>query len=162
MYEINKLLHGQGACTEFSHSLFVSQNSLARCALARSISDTSPTRAKIPYAPPAHEVISMFYSTFYKTKLLSRILTLVNFSSERDKTLFSGGTRRKAWDTLPPPPDYFQINRRPPGIRTFLRSRHFTPPPLRQGPDDLGPLLSHLRFCLFRFPILYTFLPEKF
>ena len=32
MYEINKLLHGQGACTEFSHSLFVSEISLARCA----------------------------------------------------------------------------------------------------------------------------------
>ena len=57
-YKINKLLHGQGACTEFSHSLFVSENSLARCALARSISDTSPTRAKIPYARAAHEVIS--------------------------------------------------------------------------------------------------------
>ena len=153
---------GRGLVRNF-HTRCLYQKSHSLAALARSISDTSPTRAKIPYAPPAHEVISMFYSTFYKTKLLSRILTLVNFSSERDKTLFSGGTRRKAWDTLPPlPPDYFQINRRPPGIRTFLRSRHFTPPLLRQGPDDLGPLLSHLRFCLFRFPILYTFLPEKF
>ena len=120
---------GRGLVRNF-HTRCLYQKSHSLAALARSISDTSPTRAKIPYAPPAHEVISMFYSTFYKTKLLSRILTLVNFSSERDKTLFSGGTRRKAWDTLPPlPPDYFQINRRPPGIRTFLRSRHFTPPP---------------------------------
>ena len=128
---------GRGLVRNF-HTRCLYQKSHSLAALARSISDTSPTRAKIPYAPPAHEVISMFYSPFYKTKLLSRILTLVNFSSERDKTLFSGGTRRKAWDTLPPP-DYFQINRRPPGIRTFLRSRHFTPPPLRQGLDDLGP-----------------------
>ena len=119
---------GRGLVRNF-HTRCLYQKSHSLAALARSISDTSPTRAKIPYAPPAHEVISMFYSTFYKTKLLSRILTLVNFSSERDKTLFSGGTRRKAWDTLPPlPPDYFQINRRPPGIRTFLRSRHFIPP----------------------------------
>ena len=59
MYEMNKLLHGQGACTEFSHSLFVSE-----IALARSISDTSPTPAKIPYAPPAHKVISIYLICF--------------------------------------------------------------------------------------------------
>ena len=40
-------------------------------------------------------------AAFYKTKLLSWILTLVNFASERNKTLFSGGTRREAWDTHP-------------------------------------------------------------
>ena len=38
----------------FSHPLFVSEISLAR-----SISDTSPTRAKIPYARAAHGVISI-------------------------------------------------------------------------------------------------------
>ena len=94
---------GRGLVQNF-HTRCLYQKSNERAKRASEISDTSPTRAKIPYAPPAHEVISMFYSTFYKTKLLSRILTLVNFSSERDKTLFSGGTRRKAWDTLPPPP----------------------------------------------------------
>ena len=31
-------------------------------ALARSIPDASPTRAKILYPRPAHEVISMFFS----------------------------------------------------------------------------------------------------
>ena len=94
---------GRGLVRNF-HTRCLYQKSHSLAALARSISDTSPTRAKIPYAPPAHEVISMLYSVFYKTKLLSRILTLVNFASERDKTLFTGGTRREAWDTLPPPP----------------------------------------------------------
>ena len=37
---------------------FVSEISLA--ALTRSISDTSPTRVKIPYAHAFHEVISIF------------------------------------------------------------------------------------------------------
>ena len=32
--------------------------------LACSISDTSPTRAKIPYAPPANEVISIYFMAF--------------------------------------------------------------------------------------------------
>ena len=48
MYEINKL-----------HSFFVSEIERAQLGrlLARLI---SPTRAKIPYARPAHEVISMY------------------------------------------------------------------------------------------------------
>ena len=153
---------GRGLVRNF-HTRCLYQKSNERAQRASEISDTSPTRAKIPYAPPAHEVISMFYSTFYKTKLLSRILTLVNFSSERDKTLFSGGTRRKAWDTLPPlPPRLFSDQPKAPRDKNVFKEQTFYPSPLRQGPDDLGPLLSHLRFCLFRFPILYTFLPEKF
>ena len=60
MYEINKLLHGESACKEFSHSFFVSEIERARAArsLARLI---SPTREKTPYARPAHEVISMYW-----------------------------------------------------------------------------------------------------
>ena len=42
------------------HTRCLYQKSHSLAALARSISDTSPTRAKIPYPPPAHEVISIF------------------------------------------------------------------------------------------------------
>ena len=38
------------------------QKSPSLAALTRSISDTSPTRVKIPYAPPAHEVIPVSIS----------------------------------------------------------------------------------------------------
>ena len=41
------------------HTRCLHQKSHSLAVLARSISDTSPTRAKIPYARPAHEVISM-------------------------------------------------------------------------------------------------------
>ena len=120
---------GRGLVRNF-HTRCLYQKSHSLAALARSISDTSPTRAKIPYAPPAHEVISMFYSTFYKTKLLSRILTLVNFSSERDKTLFSGGTRRKAWDTLPPlPPRLFSDQPKAPRDKNVFKEQTFYPSP---------------------------------
>ena len=57
MYEMNKLLHGQGACTGFSHSFFLYQKSSERAQLARSI---SPTLAKIPYARPAHEASNLY------------------------------------------------------------------------------------------------------
>ena len=73
--------------------------------------------------------ICICFPAFYKTKLFSWILTLVNFASERNKTLFSGGTRREAWERptplfsdppkgprdkqtlLPPPPPtpYFKV-----------------------------------------------------
>ena len=46
MYEINKLDLGEGTCTAFSHLMVCIRN------LTRSISDTSPTHAKIPYACP--------------------------------------------------------------------------------------------------------------
>ena len=59
MYEMNKLLHGQGACTGFSHSFFLYQKSSERAQLARSRS-ISPTRAKIPYARPAHEASNLY------------------------------------------------------------------------------------------------------
>ena len=46
--------------------------------------------------------ICICFSAFYKTKLFSWILTLVNFASERNKTLLSGGTRREAWERPTP------------------------------------------------------------
>ena len=45
---------GRGLVRNF-HTRCLYQKSHSLAALARSISDTSPTRAKIPYAPPAHE-----------------------------------------------------------------------------------------------------------
>ena len=51
---------GRGLVRNFNtRCLYQESHSLA--ALARSISDTSPTRAKIPHAPPAHEVISISF-----------------------------------------------------------------------------------------------------
>ena len=44
-------------CTGFSHSLVLYQKSHSFAALTRSISDTSPTRVKIPYARAFHEVM---------------------------------------------------------------------------------------------------------
>ena len=55
MYEINKLLHGQGACTGFSDSLFVSEISLARCACSFDFWYITNSWARL-----AHEVISIF------------------------------------------------------------------------------------------------------
>ena len=45
------------------HCLYQKSHLLA--ALARSISDTSPTREKIPYALPAHEAISIYFIGLY-------------------------------------------------------------------------------------------------
>ena len=59
MYEINKLLHGKCARIGFLHSSVLYQTSHSFAALTRSISDTSPTPAKIPYARTFHEVISI-------------------------------------------------------------------------------------------------------
>ena len=47
-------------CTVFTHSLFLYQKSYSFAALTRSISDTSTTRAQIPYASTFHEVLSMY------------------------------------------------------------------------------------------------------
>ena len=87
MYEINKLLHGQGACTGFSHSLFAVciKKSHSLAVLARSISATSPTRAKIPYARPAHEVISTFHIFCYVKKVT--IVTLILIATFRLHTV---------------------------------------------------------------------------
>ena len=49
-------------CTGFSHSVKY-QKSHSFAALTRSISDTAPTRVKIPYARAFHEVISIFIIT---------------------------------------------------------------------------------------------------
>ena len=62
MHEINKLLHEQDACLGFSHSLFVSEISLARC--SRSYA-RNPVR-KIPYARLPHEVISIFKMAYLR------------------------------------------------------------------------------------------------
>ena len=50
----------ESVCTGFSHSLVLYQKSHSFAALTRSISDTSPTRVKIPYARAFHEVISIY------------------------------------------------------------------------------------------------------
>ena len=97
--------------------------------------------------------ICICFSAFYKTKLFSWILTLVNFASERNKTLFSGGTRREAWER--PTPLFSDPPKGPRDKQTLL----LPPPPshtLFQGPDDLGPLLSHLLLSsLVLDPIFY-------
>ena len=46
------------------HSRYLYQKSHSLAALAHSISDTSPTRAKIPYARPAREVISIYINVY--------------------------------------------------------------------------------------------------
>ena len=56
MYEINKLLHGKRFVWDFHTRWFCIRN------LTRSISDTSPTRVKIPYAHAFREVISIYYT----------------------------------------------------------------------------------------------------
>ena len=50
-------------CTRFSHSLVRYQESHSFAALTCSISGTTPTRMKIPYARTFHEVISIFCMT---------------------------------------------------------------------------------------------------
>ena len=57
MYEINKLLHGQGACTEFSHSLFVSEIERASAASEWDFWYITNSREN-PVRAPSHEVIS--------------------------------------------------------------------------------------------------------
>ena len=59
MYEINKLQHGKRFVRDFHTRWFCIRN-LTRSALTRSISDTTPTRVKIPYERAFHEVISIY------------------------------------------------------------------------------------------------------
>ena len=54
MYKINKLQHRKRFVRDFHTRWFCIRN------LTRSISDTSPTRVKIPYARAFHEVISIY------------------------------------------------------------------------------------------------------
>ena len=60
-------------CTVFTHSLFLYQKSYSFAALTLSISDTSTTRALIPYASTFHEVfsISTRIRIFLKTDIFS-------------------------------------------------------------------------------------------
>ena len=51
-----------------------------------------------------------------------------------------------AWETHPL---ISGLTKGPRDKNVFLRSRHSTLAPLSQGPDNLGPLLSHLLLCLF-------------
>ena len=53
MYKINKLQYGKRFVRDFHTHWFCIRN------LTRSISDTSPTRVKIPCARAFHEVISI-------------------------------------------------------------------------------------------------------
>ena len=55
MYEISKLHHGEGIRTWFSHLLDCIRN------LTRSISNTSPTRAEMPYECPPREIIYIYH-----------------------------------------------------------------------------------------------------
>ena len=64
MYEINKLLHGKRFVRDFHTRWLCIRN------LTRSISDTSPTRVKIPYARAFHEVISIYHITKLKETFL--------------------------------------------------------------------------------------------
>ena len=57
MYKKNKLQHGKRFVRDF-HTRWFSIRNLTRS--LRSLSDTSPTRVKIPYARAFHEVISIF------------------------------------------------------------------------------------------------------
>ena len=57
MYEMNKLLHGQGACTGFSHSFFLYQKSSERAQLARFHQLVRKSRTR---ALPMKRVISMY------------------------------------------------------------------------------------------------------
>ena len=56
MYKINKLQHGKRFVRDFHTRWFCIRN------LTRSISDTSPTRVKIPYARAFHQVISIYHT----------------------------------------------------------------------------------------------------
>ena len=61
MYEMNKLLHGQGACTGFSHSFFLYQKSSERAQLARSLARFHQlVRKSRTRALPMKRVISMY------------------------------------------------------------------------------------------------------
>ena len=75
MYEINKLLHGKRFVRDFHTRWLCIRN------LTRSISDTSPTRVKIPYARAFHEVISIYY---IHTEIYTLKSRRVNFRSQTD------------------------------------------------------------------------------
>ena len=57
-------------CTVFTHFLFLYQKSYSFTALTRSISDTSTTRAYIPYASTFREVFSI-YNMILQANVLS-------------------------------------------------------------------------------------------
>ena len=78
---------GRGLVQNF-HTRCLYQKSNERAKRASEISDTSPTRAKIPYAPPAHEVISMF--AFWHTSSLSNC-SQVLFLSIPCETVYGEG-----------------------------------------------------------------------
>ena len=98
--------------------------------------------------------ICICFSAFYKTKLFSWILTLVNFASERNKTLFSGGTRREAWER--PTPLFSDPPKGPRDKQTLL----LLPPPLphlisRSGWSGPPTISSSFVFSGSRSYILY-------
>ena len=68
MYKINKLHHGRRFVRDFHTRWFCIRN------LTRSISDTSPTRVKIPYARAFHEVISILLTEAYSNSVIARFL----------------------------------------------------------------------------------------
>ena len=75
MYKINKLQHGKHFVRDFHTRWFCIRN------LTRSISDTSPTRAKIPYARAFHEVISIYVIVVKCSRCFCWCLTLISIVS---------------------------------------------------------------------------------
>ena len=98
--------------------------------------------------------ICICFSAFYKTKLFSWILTLVNFASERNKTLLSGGTRREAWER--PTPLFSDPPKVPRDKQTLLKP---PPPPLhlisRSGWSGPPTISSSFVSSLVLDPIFY-------
>ena len=78
---------GRGLVQNF-HTRCLYQKSNERAQRASEISDTSPTRAKIPYAPTALEVISTF--AFWHTSSLSNC-SQVLFLSIPCETVYGEG-----------------------------------------------------------------------
>ena len=97
--------------------------------------------------------ICICFSAFYKTKLFSWILTLVNFASERNKTLFSGGTRREAWER--PTPLFSYPPKGPRDKQTLLLPPPPPPTPYFKVRMIWAPYYL-IFFCLLWFSILYS------
>ena len=68
-------------CTRFSHSLVKYQEYHSFAAFTRLISDTTPTRVKIPYARAFHKVISIFCMTNIFVRVTSNQLSLAMFEA---------------------------------------------------------------------------------
>ena len=105
MYEVNKLLHGQGTCTGF-FTLVVSEISLARCAISFDFwciinSCENPVRAPYPWSnlyipdPYLSLLFFLFFVSFYNNihaKISAR--SLAKSTSKKVELFFSA----KSWN----------------------------------------------------------------